>query len=125
MTGQSWLAHTRRAMVLVTALLLTAAAAFGQGTLRDYRGLRLADALRALQGAGLRIVFTSRTVTPELRVASEPRVESKATARRTARTTRPQGRGRARWDPAGRARGSCIERRRGRRRRNEGPAQVG
>jgi hypothetical protein len=76
MTGQSWLAHTRRAMVLVTALLLTAAAAFGQGTLRDYRGLRLADALRALQGAGLRIVFTSRTVTPELRVASEPRASS-------------------------------------------------
>ena len=38
-----------------------------------YQGRFLADALRELQSQGLRIVFSSATVTPELRVKTEPR----------------------------------------------------
>ena len=38
-----------------------------------FLGRSLADALRALQAAGLRIVFSSATVTPDLRVDTEPR----------------------------------------------------
>src|SRR5215471_18678680 len=38
-----------------------------------FQGRRLDDALRILQHDGLRIVFTSETVTPDMRVAVEPR----------------------------------------------------
>jgi CarboxypepD_reg-like domain len=40
-----------------------------------YEGRRLADALRTLQGRGLRIVFSSATVTPNMRVLIEPRAK--------------------------------------------------
>ena len=59
MTGTRLLAGLRVALVL--ALTLDPAAVDGQ-TPALYRGRSLADALRVLQAKGLRIVFTSATV---------------------------------------------------------------
>jgi hypothetical protein len=60
---------------LVVSLLLMPALAAAQPSQR-YEGLSLLDVLRALQGRGLRIVFSSETVTPAMRVASEPKGRS-------------------------------------------------
>lgn len=51
---------------LLLVLLLPAAG------MADWRGRPLADALRELQSQGLRIVYTSRLVRPEMRVETEP-----------------------------------------------------
>jgi hypothetical protein len=60
------------AVLLVAALTLDAAPTAAQQ--RDpYAGLSLVDALQLLQDKGLRIVFTSATVTPDLRVRVPPR----------------------------------------------------
>jgi hypothetical protein len=53
-------------------LLLTSLPAVAQAA-EDYKGRPLADALRELQAKGLRIVYSSATVTPDLRVLVEPR----------------------------------------------------
>jgi hypothetical protein len=58
-------------VVLVASLTLNATVTAAQEPTR-YVGMSLADALRVLQGRGLRIVFTSATVTPDLRVRVEP-----------------------------------------------------
>jgi len=73
MTGTRLLAGLRVALVL--ALTLDPAAVDGQ-TPALYRGRSLADALRVLQAKGLRIVFTSATVTADLRVDAEPRAQT-------------------------------------------------
>jgi hypothetical protein len=41
-------------------------------TARRYAGRPLADVLRDLQALGLKVVFSSELVRPEMRVASEP-----------------------------------------------------
>ena len=65
------------ALLVLSALALNATLAVAQGP-EQHSGRSLAEALRALQARGLRIVFTSATVTPDLRVQREPRA---ATAR--------------------------------------------
>jgi hypothetical protein len=60
------------AVLLIAALSLAAASTVAQES-EQYRGRSLADALRMLQERGLRIVFTSAMVTPDLRVRVEPR----------------------------------------------------
>lgn len=59
-------------MLLLAALTCDAASAAAQETVR-HKGRPLVDALQALQAEGLRIVFTSATVTADMRVAIEPR----------------------------------------------------
>ncbi len=54
------------------ALLLCCAGVAAAGQ-HSFKGRRLDDALRILQSDGLRIVFSSETVTPQMRVQSEPR----------------------------------------------------
>lgn len=55
--------------------LLTCCAGFATADpeQRALEGRRLDDALRILQKSGLQIVFSSETVTPDMRVAAEPR----------------------------------------------------
>ena len=60
------------ASVLVAAILLSTFSTVAQGAER-YKGRLLIDVLRALQAQGLRIVFSTATVTPDLRVQTEPR----------------------------------------------------
>lgn len=60
------------AALLIAALSLGATSAVAQEP-EHYKGRSLVDALRVLQARGLRIVFTSSTVTPDLRVRIEPR----------------------------------------------------
>ena len=57
---------------MVAVLALSATLASGQEPPR-LAGLSLSDALRALQAGGLRVVFTSTIVTPDMRVRTEPR----------------------------------------------------
>jgi hypothetical protein len=57
-----------------TVLLLCCAVTAFAGS--ELRGLLLSDALRLLQRSGLHIVFTSEIVTPEMRVATEPRAQT-------------------------------------------------
>lgn len=57
---------------LLSAALVLSAIAVAHGAER-YKGRTLIDALRALQAQGLRIVFSTATVTPDLRVRAEPR----------------------------------------------------
>ena len=73
MTGTRLLAAGRVALVL--ALTLDPAGVNGQSPAL-YRGRSLADALRVLQAKGLRIVFTSATVTADLHVDTEPRAQT-------------------------------------------------
>jgi len=64
--------------VLVAVLvifLFNAAPAVAQDRSDKYEGWRLADALRALQSGGLRIVFSSEIVTPDMRVTAAPRAK--------------------------------------------------
>ena len=58
--------------LVVTFLYLCAGGTAWAGA-DQYKGRPLADALRALQAAGLRIVFSSEIVTSDLRVIAEPR----------------------------------------------------
>ena len=62
----------RRAIALLTALALCATPAAAQET-APLKGLSLTEALRVMQSRGLRIVFTSAVVVPQLRVNTEPR----------------------------------------------------
>jgi Carboxypeptidase regulatory-like domain len=57
---------------LLTAVLVLCTISVAQAA-EQYKGRPLIDALRALQAQGLRIVFSTATVTPDLRVQSEPR----------------------------------------------------
>ena len=66
---------SRTAILLLAIALTISSSASAQGE-RRFSGRSLADVLRDLQAAGLRIVFTSATVTPDLRVAHEPRSAS-------------------------------------------------
>lgn len=82
---------------MVAVLALSATLAFGQERSR-FAGLSLSAALRALQAEGLRVVFTSTIVTPDLRVRSEPR--SSAPRRQLDELLAPHGL-RAREGPGG------------------------
>ena len=65
----------RSVAALVLGLFIAAGApAYGQegGTAR-FEGRRLADALKDLEGRGLRIIYSSEAVRPEMRVTTEPR----------------------------------------------------
>ena len=64
--------HLPLQLVLVLAALAVGPPVRAQDAPAALKGLPLSDALRALQDAGLRIVFTSSIVTPGLRVESEP-----------------------------------------------------
>src|SRR5919106_415496 len=77
MNGNARLSPGPCAVLLVAALTLSATSAAAQGS-EQFKGRSLVDALRVLQARGLQIVFSSATVTPDLRVRSEPRA---ATAR--------------------------------------------
>ena len=68
MTGRR--RSTRRATVLMM-LILAATSVVAQES-RAYKGLPLADVLREMQQLGLRVVFSSAVVPPDLRVATEP-----------------------------------------------------
>jgi hypothetical protein len=59
--------------VVLAALALGAATPFARAQAEVWVGRSLTDALRALQARGLRLVFTSVIVTPELQVQTEPR----------------------------------------------------
>lgn len=60
------------ALLAIAVLSFSAESTYAQ-EVRLHVGQPLEDALRALQAQGLRIVFTSSTVTPEMRVRVEPR----------------------------------------------------
>ena len=59
-------------LVLTASFALSAWTAAG-ADIAEYRGRALAEALEVLQAKGLRIVFTSATVKPGMRVDEEPR----------------------------------------------------
>jgi hypothetical protein len=63
------------ALVLIAALGLAAPVSLAQAV-GPFKDRSLADALRMLQAGGLRVVFSSATVTPDLRVRREPRGSS-------------------------------------------------
>ncbi len=67
------------AALVVGALLSAGAAVYAQvqagGTVRS-EGRRLADALADLQRRGLKIIYSSQLVAPDMRVLAEPRVTS-------------------------------------------------
>ena len=67
-------ATTCRVVVLLCAVTVTGASA-GQHV---FTGLRLEEALRLLQQDGLAIVFSSETVTPDMRVGVEPKTTTPA-----------------------------------------------
>ncbi len=67
--------YALRLLLLIVALGLMPPEATAQPT-PQYAGKRLAEALQILQARGLRIVFSSETVTPAMRVAAEPRARS-------------------------------------------------
>jgi hypothetical protein len=77
MNGNARLSPGPCAVLLVAPLALSATLAAAQAS-EQFKGWSLVDALRVLQARGLQIVFSSATVTPDLRVRSEPRA---ATAR--------------------------------------------
>ena len=62
-------------MLLIATLMTGGVSALAQEP-EQFQGRPLVDALRALQARGLRIVFTSATVTSDLMVKSEPRAPS-------------------------------------------------
>lgn len=67
-----------RAIVIVLSAVLVSAAEPAVAEPQEYLGRSLVEAIRLLQARGLQIVYSSATVTPELRVQVEPR---SATAR--------------------------------------------
>ena len=72
MNGRPRFTGLAGAIILLAALAVGPATAVAQTPTARYQGLSLAEALRALQAKGLRVVFTSATVTPDLRVQTEP-----------------------------------------------------
>jgi hypothetical protein len=66
----------QRLAVLGAGLLVCAHAAAAGQSRPAFQGRALADALRILQQGGLHIVFSSEIVTPEMRVAAEPRARA-------------------------------------------------
>jgi TonB dependent receptor/Carboxypeptidase regulatory-like domain len=67
----------RVATGVIAALALCTASALSQQPSGDrFKNQPLGDALRVLQARGLRIVFTSTIVTPDLRVRVEPRAKT-------------------------------------------------
>ncbi len=64
------------AMIVVAVMAVSASPSAGQTSPDQYAGRRLAEALKILQTRGLRLVFSSEIVTPEMRVAVEPRATS-------------------------------------------------
>ena len=58
---------------LVTGMLAASSIPAVAQAPQQYKGRSLADALQVLQAQGLRIVFSSAIVTPEMRVNTEPR----------------------------------------------------
>ena len=68
----------RIASLALTMVLVCTTAARGAQTSMPFEGQRLEDALRDLQRAGLRIVFSSEIVAPTMRVPSRPRVKIRA-----------------------------------------------
>ena len=75
--------------VLVIGLLMCASPGVAQPASSTLVGRRLDDALRVLQAQGLRLVFSSELVTPEMRVRTEPR--AKAPRERLGELLRPHG----------------------------------
>ena len=72
MTGKPRIAGAVGVAIVLAVLSVRPPVLLAQSPVR-YQGRFLADALRELQSQGLRIVFSSATVTPELRVKTEPR----------------------------------------------------
>ena len=72
MTGKPRIAGAFGVAIVLAVLSVRPPVVLAQ-PLAHYQGRFLADALRELQSQGLRIVFSSATVTPELRVKTEPR----------------------------------------------------
>lgn len=73
----TFVAKTRYSVVVLVAVLFVSAAPAGaQPRSEKFEGRRLEEALRALQAKGLRIVFSSEIVTPEMRVLAEPRANA-------------------------------------------------
>ena len=68
---------TRCVQRATTAMLVSVALVSSAGTAvaepQEYQGRSVIEAIRLLQARGLRIVYSSATVTPELRVQVEPR----------------------------------------------------
>ena len=67
--------RVRTLAVLGAVVLCAAPVAAGQAT-HAFEGRLLTDALHRLQRSGLRIVFTSAIVTPDMRVVAEPRASN-------------------------------------------------
>lgn len=67
--------HTARLLALGVIIILLAAAVDGQER-RTYAGRRVADVLRELQSAQVRIIFSSDLVPPTLTVKAEPKPAS-------------------------------------------------
>lgn len=74
------MAHEPRRFVrlasIALAAWLTAPAGVAAQSGQSLAGERLEDALRTLQARGLRVVFTSQLVTPEMRVLEEPKARA-------------------------------------------------
>ena len=64
---------TGRFIVVVLSLCLGVTSVDAQSGPDAFVGRRLTDVLRSLQTRGLRLVFSSEIVTPDMRVRSEPR----------------------------------------------------
>ena len=85
--GSGWAPATRRTDVrrvlrsihalAVASVILAGASAYGQqGGATRFAGRSLAEALEDLDRGGLRIIYSSDAVRPEMRIASEPRAAS-------------------------------------------------
>jgi hypothetical protein len=67
---------TGRTIVVVLCLCLSATSVDAQSDSDAFVGRRLEDVLRLLQTRGLRLVFSSEIVTPDMRIRSEPRAKA-------------------------------------------------
>ena len=89
-------AATARLLVLMALIAEGAVPAFAQQPPTLHEGQPLSDALQALQVSGLRLVFSTKVVTPDMRVRDVPRAQSpRARARRVAGGPRPRRAGRS------------------------------
>ena len=62
-----------RLLILSAFVFATAGPAWAQRSPEPSEGRPLSEALRALQDSGMRLVFSSKIVTPDMRVTAEPR----------------------------------------------------
>jgi hypothetical protein len=76
-------------LIVSIALCLDVPAVLAQPVPDRFAGRRLEDALRVLQMRGLRLVFSSELVTPDMRVGAEPR--ARAPNEQLAELLRPHG----------------------------------